>query len=190
MERQFKRALTPPFILLAAFLLWFWEWLWEPLAQLMARIGRLPLLRLADAWIAGAPPYPALACFLIPGAALLPFKLIGLYFIAHGAPLLGIATFLGAKVVGTALLAHIFSLTKPQLLQIAWFARAYTALVAFRDRVFAALHLHPLYLRTRARLLAIRSRLRRLRRGLFYHLARRWRAVRYRARKRRRQSIG
>lgn len=183
MERRLKRALTPPFILLAALLLWFWEWLWEPLERLMARIGRLPLLRLADAWIAAAPPYLALACFLIPGAALLPFKLVGLYFIAHGAPLLGIATFLAAKVVGTALLAHIFSLTKPQLLQIAWFARAYAAVVAFRDRVFAALHQHPLYLRTRARLLAVRSRLRRLRRGLLYHLARRWRAVYRRSRK-------
>lgn len=190
MERRLKRVLTPPFILLAALLLWFWEWLWEPLERLMARLGRWPLLRQADGLIAGAPPYAALACFLIPGAALLPFKLVGLYFIAHGAPLLGIATFLAAKVVGTALLAHVFSLTRPQLLQIAWFARAYAAVVAFRNRVFATLHQHPLYRRTRARLLATRRRFRHLRRGLFYHLASRWRAVRRRSRKRDRQGIG
>lgn len=177
MERRLKRLLTPPLLLLAAFLLWFWEWLWEPLAQLMARLGRLPVLRVADRLIAGAPPYVALVCFAIPGLALLPFKLVGLYFIAHGAPLLGIATFVAAKVVGTALLAHILALTKPQLMRIAWFARAYAAVVAFRDRVFAALHGHPLYRRTRARLLLLRRRLRRGRRGLVGRLLRRWQAV-------------
>lgn len=181
--RQLKRALTPPLILLAALLLWFWEWLWEPLEQLMARIGRLPLLRLADAWIAAAPPYAALLCFVIPGAALLPFKLAALYFIAHGAPLLGVATFLAAKVVGTALIAHIFALTRSQLLHIEWFARAYRAVVSFRNRVFATLHSHPLYLRVHHGLLALRTKLRSLSRGLLYHLARRWRAIRRRSRR-------
>ncbi|MBT9519564.1 MAG: hypothetical protein IV101_01605, partial [Dechloromonas sp.] len=60
MESKLKRLLTPPFIILAAFLLWFWEWLWEPLELIMARIGRLPVLRLAEAWISRAPRYLAL----------------------------------------------------------------------------------------------------------------------------------
>ena len=177
MTRRLKRLLTPPFILLAAFLLWFWEWMWEPLERLMARIGQLPGLRLLEGWIARAPRYLALGCFVIPGAVLLPFKVAGLYFIAHGAPVFGLATFLAAKVVGTALVARIFTLTKPQLLQIAWFARSYAGVTAFRDRVFAALHAHPLYRRSRAALDAWRERLRKVRRGLRYHLARRWKAV-------------
>ena len=74
-------------------------------------------------------------------------------------------------------MARIFTLTKPQLLQIGWFARAYAAVTAFRDRVFAALHAHPLYRRSRAALDAWRERLRKVRRGLRYHLARRWKAV-------------
>lgn len=177
MEQRLKRLLTPPFIILAALLLWFWEWLWEPLERLMALIGRWPLLRRVEAWIARAPRYLALACFLIPGAALLPFKVIGLYFLAHGAPVLGIGTFLVAKVVGTALVAHIFTLTKPQLMEIVWFARAYGAVVRFRTYVFDTLHRHPLYLRTRAALLALRRKLRRARRGILSLLFRRWRAV-------------
>jgi len=131
MEHRLKRALTTPFILLAAFVLWFWEWLWEPLQGAMARLARWPLLRQVDAWVAGAPRYVALALFLLPGAALLPFKLAGLYFLAHGAPLLGVLTFMAAKIVGTALLARIFTLTKPQLLTIGWFARSYAAVTRF-----------------------------------------------------------
>lgn len=184
MEQRLKRLLTPPFIMLAALLLWFWEWLWEPLERFMAMIGRWPLLRLLEAWIGRAPRYVALACFIIPGAVLLPFKLLGLYFIGHGAAFLGICTFLAAKVVGTALVAHIFTLTKPQLMEIAWFARAYAAVLRFRNYVFDTLHRHPLYQRTRATLAAFRQRLRSARRGLWFHSARRWKAV-YRLSRRR-----
>lgn len=184
MESKLKRLLTPPFIILAAVLLWFWEWLWEPLERVMAKIGQWPLLRLVEAWIGRAPRYVALACFLIPGAVLLPFKLIGLYFLGHGAPLLGVGTFLTAKVVGTALVARIFALTKRQLLEIAWFARAYAGVVRFKTYVFDTLHQHPVYLRTRSMLLALRLRLQGVRRGLFFHSMRRWRAV-YRLSRRR-----
>jgi len=184
MEHRLKRLLTPPFIILAAFVLWFWEWLWGPLEHFMAMIGRWPMLRLVEARISSAPRYLALVCFVIPGAVLLPFKVIGLYFIAHGAAFLGIGTFLAAKVVGTALVARIFSLTKPQLMEITWFARAYAAVARFRNYVFAALHQHPVYQRTRTTLLALRQRLKGVRRGLFSHSMRRWRAV-YRLSRRR-----
>ncbi|WP_295006266.1 hypothetical protein [uncultured Dechloromonas sp.] len=184
MEHRLKRALTTPFILLAAFVLWFWEWLWEPLQGAMAWLARWPLLRQVDAWVAGAPRYVALALFLLPGAALLPFKLAGLYFLAHGAPLLGVLTFMAAKIVGTALLARIFTLTKTQLLTIAWFARAYAAVTRFKSAVFARLHAHPAYRRLHAALSALRRRSRQVRRGLAYHLRSRWRAVMRRAQRR------
>jgi len=184
MEHRLKRALTTPFIILAAGVLWFWEWLWEPLERLMAKLGRLPVLRRLEAWLAQASPYLALACFLIPGAVLLPFKLVGLYFLGHGAPWLGIATFFAAKVVGTALVARIFALTRDQLLQIAWFARSLAWLLRFRARVFAALHEHPAWRQACAALAALRARLRRVRRGVFYHLRCRWRAI-YRLSRRR-----
>lgn len=184
MEQRLKRLLTPPFIILAAFVLWFWEWLWEPLERFMAMIGWWPILRWVEGWIARTPRYVALACFVIPGAVLLPFKLLGLYFIAHDAALLGIGTFLAAKVVGTALVARIFSLTKPQLMEIAWFARAYAAVARFRTYVFATLHRHPVYQHTRASLVALRQQLKGVRRGLFAHSMRRWKAV-YRLSRRR-----
>ena len=177
MEYRLKRALTTPFILLAAFLLWFWEWLWDPLQALMARLGRLPVLRRAEALAAGAPPSVALTLFVLPGISLLPFKLAGLYFMAHGKPLLGVATFMAAKVVGTALVARLFTLTKPQLLQIGWFARSYAALLRFKTFIAERLHRHPAYRWARAVLHRWRQQARSLRRGIAYHLRCRWVAV-------------
>jgi hypothetical protein len=184
MENQIKRLLTPPFIFLAAFVLWFWEWLWEPLEHFMAMIGRWPLLRQLEAWVARTPRYLALACFLIPGAVLFPFKILGLYFIAHGAAIPGVATFLAAKIVGTALVARIFSLTRPQLMGIGWFARAYGAVTRFRNHVFDILHKSPIYQRTRAALSALRQRLSGVRRGVLFRVIRRWKAARRMARRR------
>jgi hypothetical protein len=177
-------VLTPPFIIVAALVLWFWEWLWEPLERFMVMIGRWPVLRLVEAWISRASRYVALACFVIPGAVLLPFKILGLYFLGHGAPVLGVGTFLAAKVVGTALVARIFALTKPRLMEIAWFARVYAAVVRFKNYVFDSLHRHPVYIRTRAALAALRQRLKSARRGLFFHSMRRWKAI-YRLSRRR-----
>ncbi|AXS80323.1 hypothetical protein [Dechloromonas sp. HYN0024] len=184
MESKLKRLLTPPFIILAALVLWFWEWLWEPLERLMAKIGQWPVLRLLEGWIARTPRYLALACFVIPGAVLLPFKLLGLYFISQGAAFLGIATFLAAKVVGTALVARIFSLTRQQLLEIPWFCRAFGAVMRFRSYIFDTLHRHPAYQRTRDMLTDLRRRLKGVRRGLLFHAVRRWKAVYRRARQR------
>jgi hypothetical protein len=184
MEQRLKRFLTPPFIILAALLLWFWEWLWEPLEHFMAMIGRLPVLRRVEGWISRSSRYMALACFIIPGAVLLPFKLLGLYFIGRGAAFLGIATFLAAKVVGTALVARIFALTKHQLMEIGWFARSYGAVLRFKNYVFDTLRRHPVYQRTRAALAALRLQLQGVRRGLFSLSLRRWKAV-YRLSRRR-----
>ncbi len=188
MEHRLKRALTTPFILLAAFILWFWEWLWEPLQGAMAWLARWPLLRQIDAWVAGAPRYVALALFMVPGVALLPFKLAGLYFLAHGAPLLGVLTFMAAKIVGTALLARIFTLTRRQLLEIGWFARSYAAITRFKSAVFYRLHAHPAYQRLHAALASLRRRSRQVRRGLVYHVRSRWRAVMRRSQRRGRMS--
>lgn len=177
MEYRLKRVLTTPFIVLAAFLLWFWEWLWDPLQALMARLGRLPVLRRIEAQAARAPPYAALALFVLPGISLLPFKLAGLYFIAHGKPLLGLATFLTAKLVGTALVARLFTLTKPQLLHIGWFARSYAAVLRFKTFVAERLHRNQAYRWVRATLFHWRQQARQLRRGIVYHLRCRWVAV-------------
>ena len=55
------RALLWPFKCLAALLILFEEWGWEPLQRVLARIARWPGFRWLDAAIRRLPPYAALA---------------------------------------------------------------------------------------------------------------------------------
>lgn len=106
-----------------ALLILFEEWGWLPLQALLARLARWPPLRTAEARIRRLPPWPALALFALPTLALLPVKLAALALIARGQPLAGLAVILVAKLLGTAVVARLYLLTQPALLQLAWFAR-------------------------------------------------------------------
>jgi hypothetical protein len=110
---------------LLAIIVVFEEWGWKPLAAALARLGRLRPFALLEAWIAGLPPYGALAVFGLPSLLLLPLKLLSFWLIAQGYALAAACLFIGAKVVGTALVARIFMLTQPALMRIGWFARLY-----------------------------------------------------------------
>lgn len=107
---------------LVALVVLFEEWGWEPLARAMAWLARLPLVGWLERQIAALPPGAALAVFLAPGLMLLPVKLAALALVAHGQVALGLGVIVLAKLLGTALVARIFQLTRPALLRMAWFA--------------------------------------------------------------------
>src|SRR5262245_17641586 len=139
MKKKLKRLIAAPFVLIAAAVILFEEWLWDDLQRAAAAIGRLPVFRQVESFIAGLPPYAALAIFAAPSLLLVPVKLVALYFIAHGQPALGLATVIGAKVAGTALIARIYTLTHPNLLRIHWFARVNERFLAFKTRIHEAI---------------------------------------------------
>lgn len=156
------RLLKSVAVAFAAVIILFEEWLWEPLKRLMQALSRLPVIRQLAAVISGLPPFAALVLYIVPVVVLLPFKIAGLWLIGQGHSVLGITTFLGAKLVGTALLAWLFSLTKPALMQIAWFAKGHTWIVRISDAAHAWLHAQPLYQAIRTLLRQLRSSLRSL----------------------------
>lgn len=123
-RRVWRRLLAPVRLVLALVIL-FEEWGWEPLQRAMAAIARLPLLRQLEALIARLPPYAALVVFFLPGLALLPVKLGALWLIAHGQRLAGLLLIVAAKLVGTAVVARLFTLTQPALMRLPWFAALY-----------------------------------------------------------------
>ena len=139
MKKRLKRLLSAPFVLIAAIVVLFEEWLWDDLQRIAAAVGRLPLFRQIESLIAGLPPYVALAMFGAPSLLLIPVKLAALYFIAHGQPTLGLVTAIGAKIAGTALVARIYALTHPNLLRIGWFAFVHARVLAFKTRVHEAI---------------------------------------------------
>jgi hypothetical protein len=122
---------------LLAIVLIFEEWGWKPLARAMAWLGEFKLVARAERAVAALPPYGALAAFLGPSLVLFPLKLLALYLIATGHALMAGLLFIGAKLVGTAVLARLYMLTLPKLMQIGWFARAHDRLIPWKDALFA-----------------------------------------------------
>lgn len=110
---------------LLALLIVFEEWGWEPLQKILARIGRWPGLRWIEGAVRGLPPWAALLLFTLPSLMLLPVKLLALWTIGQGHVVLGMLIIVAAKLVGTAVLARLFTLTQPALLQLRWFAWVY-----------------------------------------------------------------
>ena len=129
---KIKRLLLVPLSWLAAIVFLIEEAIWDWTARLMARLGAVRLVHAIEKRIAALLPRWALVTFLLPSLILIPAKLIGLHAIASGHWIVGSGVFLMAKLMGMALFSRIFNLTRPALMQLAWFARMYNAVMHYR----------------------------------------------------------
>jgi hypothetical protein len=120
-----------------AVVLIFEEWGWQPLARFMAWLGTFKLVARLERRISALPPYGALAVFALPSLLILPLKLLALYLITTGHAVAAAALFIGAKLAGTAVLARLYTLVSPRLMQIRWFARLHDRLMPWKDALFA-----------------------------------------------------
>ena len=173
-RKFFKALLTPPLMALAALLMFAEEVIWEGLKRVMAALGRLPLIRNVEAWITKLPPYAAAVVFLAPGVLLLPVKIGALWLIANGHALLGCEVIITAKLVGTALVARIFTLTKPALMSLAWFATMHSWIMRWREKLYGWVKASAIWRRLELMRAALRAWLRHWRPG---HIGRRFRAI-------------
>lgn len=149
-----------PFVLIATVILLFEEFVWKELSAFMAMIGQLPIFRQIEAWMASLGKWGSLALFLAPGAALFPVKLFAVWLLGNHHAYLGAATFVLAKIVGTALFARIYAITEPKITRFGW-------VCWIRDRVSKALawahgwiHKQAFYLRARAFVTEFREKIR------------------------------
>jgi len=133
--------LKPPLMMalqvLAALVVLFEEWGWKPLSDALAWLARFRIVAKLEGLIARLPPYAALLVFALPTAILFPVKLAAMWLLAQGQVATATATFIAAKIVSTALVARLFMLTQPALMQIVWFARAYNWFMPWKNRLFA-----------------------------------------------------
>lgn len=116
-----------------ALVVMFYEWGWESLGHVFDWLAKRPIWGLIERAIRRLPPRAALLVFLLPSVLLFPVKLLALWLVTSGQKLAGVALILIAKVVGTAIVARLFTLTQPALLQLEWFARLYRWLVPWKD---------------------------------------------------------
>lgn len=122
---------------LLALLILFEEWGWVPLQRMLAHIGRWPGLRWVEGWVRTLPPWGAVAVFALPTTLLLPVKLLALWAMGNGHVALGMLVIVLAKVIGTAVVARLFSLTQPTLMQLHWFAWTHAHWIRLKTAVLA-----------------------------------------------------
>lgn len=173
LKRFLKAAFNATVGTLLALVLIFEEWGWEPLARLLARLARLPLWARLERRIASLPPWAALLTFFAPMLALFPVKLLALFWISRGHALVGLLLILAAKLAGTAIVARLFALTLPALMQLAWFARLYPRWKHWKDTIIAHVKAQPLWLAGQRLVRRLREGARRLARFARLRL-RRW----------------
>ncbi len=123
-----------------ALIIVFEEWGWRPLAAALAQLARLKPIAWLEAHIQRLPPYGALLVFGAPSILILPLKLVALFLITSGREFEATLLFIGAKIIGTAIVARLFQLTEAQLLQIPWFARAYGIFMPWKNALTAWVH--------------------------------------------------
>jgi hypothetical protein len=123
------RRVLRPFLVILALVFLFEAWLWTHLAPIVAWVVAWIPLRAIKARIATAierlPPAATLVVFIVPVLLLLPLKFLGLGLLARGYWLGALGVLALAKMVSLGVTAFIFDLTRPKLLQLAWFRAPY-----------------------------------------------------------------
>ena len=143
-----RRLLQPVWVLLAIIFL-IEAWLWDHLEPIVAwLVARLPL-RAFKQWLAEQvdtlSPAMTLIVFIVPVVPLFPLKLMGLWLMIHEYWLSAILTLIFAKFIGVGVAAFIFDVTRPKLLEMAWFEKLYDFVMALRAK--AAALVDPIKLR-------------------------------------------
>ena len=144
------RWLVKPLVAALALILVFEEWLWDHLTAFMRRLADHPWVHRFEAHLRQSPPWVSLLVLLLPGALLLPFKVAGLWAVAHGYPLLGLFIFVLAKISGTALAAYLFDLVRVNARKLAWFDWLYLRITGLLQRARALLAAQPAYVAAKA----------------------------------------
>lgn len=107
------------------------EWLWDLLTAFGHSLVRWLNLESFEQWLSQTSPTLALVAICIPIMIVTPINLVAIGFLAHGLILQGILMEVLAKLLGTLLVARVFTLTKPQLLTFAFLRIIYTTITSW-----------------------------------------------------------
>ena len=82
-------------------------------------------------------PAMTLIVFAVPVIPLFPLKLVGLWLLANEYWVSAVVVIVLAKFVGVGVTAFIFDVTRPKLLEMAWFEKIYEFILAMRAKASA-----------------------------------------------------
>jgi hypothetical protein len=135
------RRLLQPFWVLLAIIFLIEAWLWDHLEPIVARFVAAIPLHTFKQWLAervdSLSPAMTLIVFIVPVIPLFPLKLAGFWLLAHEHWMSAFFTILVAKFLGVGVTAFIFDVTRPKLLEMAWFERLYDYIMTLRARAKA-----------------------------------------------------
>jgi hypothetical protein len=135
-----RRLFQPIWILLAVIFL-IEAWLWDHLEPIVAWVVAQIPLRDFKQWLAERvdtlSPAMTLIVFVVPVIPLFPLKLVGLWLLTHEYWISAILTIIFAKFLGVGVTAFVFDVTRPKLLEMAWFERIYEFVMALRAKATA-----------------------------------------------------
>jgi hypothetical protein len=132
-----RRPLQPVWIFLAIIFL-IEAWLWDHLEPIVAAIVAAIPLRAFKQWfterVGTLSPAMTLIVFIVPVILLIPLKMISLWLLMHEYWMGAVTTIVFAKLLGVGVTAFVFDVTRPKLLEIAWFERLYEWVLALRAK--------------------------------------------------------
>jgi hypothetical protein len=132
--RKPLKKILAPFIMAAAFLYFLLDLLFEIFLRPVNRcLARLRLFETITRAIEGLGPYTTLTLFLIPLFLLEPAKLVGVFLMASGHRVEGIAVLVGSVFLKILVVERIFQIGRPKLMTIPAFSWTYYYVVAWLD---------------------------------------------------------
>ncbi len=132
-----RRLLQPVWILLAIIFL-IEAWLWDHLEPIVAAVVAAIPLRAFKQWLSERvdtlSPAMTLIVFIVPVIPLFPLKMVGVWLLMHEYWMTAVTTILFAKLLGVGVTAFIFDVTRPKLLEMAWFEKLYEWVLGLRAK--------------------------------------------------------
>ena len=167
MKLHIKRILELALIPVAAAIVFIEDTLLHYLGLAMARLAKWPPIAELEARLRRLPPWAALVAFVAPSLVVLPVKLAAVWFALHHQFTLSAASIVAGKLLATALVARLYQVLRPTLITIGWFLAAETWLFAWRDRIYGFVRALPAWQKARALIQQTRAWLAELVSGFF-----------------------
>ncbi len=100
-------------------------------------LAKLRLVIRLEQLIAALPAYAVLALLALPFAIAEPAKIYAIYLMSSGHVVTGVVMLIGAYLISVLVVDRIFHAGKPKLMTIPWFAKLWTWISDYKDRLLA-----------------------------------------------------
>jgi len=167
MNPRLKRALEIAVVPFAAAVVFVEQVLLRYLNMMMVAVARWPPIARLEGWLMTLPPWAAVLTFAMPSIIILPVKVSALWFAAHHRFALATAAVVLGKIMATAIVARLYRILRPTMMQLRWFAWADTKFFAWRDWAYAFVKSLPAWQEAKALVQRARTWLAELVSGLF-----------------------